>query len=154
MTETNIAAELRSMATSNLQPDLERMDCLLIKAAQEIDLQRAALKVAQQAILEFNHAQECGPNWYTRGKDGMYQQVNLWLRSGLEAVQGALGPYDDNGQYLKEMAAGEPGTTLQRYFTHGDLLELPADAEIDELGQYEGNTVVYLASDIHTGYSG
>lgn len=74
----------------------------------EIDQLRAALKVAQQSLLEFSHAQECGPSWYTRGENGMYQQVNLWLRRGLEAVQGALGPYDDNGQYLKERPAAEP----------------------------------------------
>lgn len=69
---------------------------------------RAALKVAQQFLLEFSHAQESGPSWYTRGEHGMYSQVNLWLRKGLEAVQGALGPYDDNGQYLKEKAGAEP----------------------------------------------
>lgn len=37
---------------------------------------------------------------------------------------------------------------LQRYFTHGDLLKLPADVQIDEFGRYEGNELVYLASDI------
>jgi hypothetical protein len=38
----------------------------------------------------------------------MYRQVHLWLQRGLEAVRKALGPYDDNGRYLKEMPAVEP----------------------------------------------
>ena len=63
---------------------------------------RAALKVAHQSLIEFRHAQECGPSWYTRGERGMYQQVALWLRRGMEAVQSALGPSDDNGEYEKE----------------------------------------------------
>jgi hypothetical protein len=74
----------------------------VFEAADEIEQLRAALKVAQQSLVEFSHAQEVGPSWYTRGANGMYQQVSLWLRRGLEAVQGALGPYDDNGQYEKE----------------------------------------------------
>jgi hypothetical protein len=75
----------------------------------EVKELRSALKVAQQSLLEFSLAQERGPSWYTRGEQGMYSQVSLWLRRGLEAVQGALGPYDDNGQYLKDMPAAEPG---------------------------------------------
>jgi hypothetical protein len=109
---TNIAAELRAMGTSNLQPDLERMDSLLLSAADEIETNRAALKVAQQSLIELSHAQEVGPSWYTRGENGMYQQVYTHLRRGLEAVQGALGPYDDNGQYLKEKPAAEPSGGL------------------------------------------
>jgi hypothetical protein len=75
----------------------------MVTKDEEIRELRAALKVAQQALLEFNHAQECGPRWYTRGEDGMYAQVHMWLRKGLESVRAALGPYDDNGQYLKEV---------------------------------------------------
>jgi hypothetical protein len=71
-------------------------------AMGEISNLRAALKVAQDAILQFSHAQEQGPRWFTRGADGMYQHVHMWLRRGLEAVQDALGPYDDNGEYEKE----------------------------------------------------
>lgn len=107
MTSTNLEAQLRAMGTGNTVPDMEQMDALLIRAADEIKGNRAALKVAQQSLLEFSHAQEYGPSWYTRGANGMYQQVNLWLQRGLEAVQGALGPYDDNGQYLKERPAAE-----------------------------------------------
>lgn len=80
--------------------------CMICDAADEIEALRAALKVAQQSLLEFSHAQECGPSWYTRGENGMYQIVHRHLRLGLEAVRGALGPYDDNGQYLKEKADG------------------------------------------------
>lgn len=75
---------------------------------REIEKLRTALKVAQQALIEFSHAQECGPKWYTRGEDGMYRQVHMWLRKGLDAVRDALGPYDENGRYLKEMSSGDP----------------------------------------------
>ena len=83
----------------------------LIAQRAEVGQLRAALKVARQAILEFSHAQECGPKWYTRGEDGMYRQVHMWLRKGLNAVREALGPYDDSGQFLKEIpekGASEP----------------------------------------------
>lgn len=99
----NLVAKLRAMGTSNLEPDLEQMDSLLLSAADEIEKGRAVLKIAQQAILEFSTAQERGPQWYTRGKDGMYRQVELWLQRGLEAVREALGSYDESGQYLKEI---------------------------------------------------
>lgn len=46
-----------------------------------------ALKVARHALLEFSLAQERGPGWYTKGASGMYQQVQHWLRKGLEAVR-------------------------------------------------------------------
>lgn len=71
----------------------------------EIETLRAALKVAQQSLIVFRHAQEVGPSWYTRGEAGMYGQVSLWLRLGLEAVRSALGPYDGNGEYLKEKSS-------------------------------------------------
>jgi len=108
----NLEAELRAMGTSNTVPDVEQMDALLIRAADEIKGNRAALKVAQQSLLEFSHAQECGSSWYSHGERGMYRQVSLWLQRGLKAVQDALGPYDDNGQYLKEMTGAEPSGGL------------------------------------------
>jgi hypothetical protein len=77
------------------------------EAADEIESYRAAIKVAYQALLEFSHAQESGPGWYTRGQNGMYAQVRMWLDRGLEAVRGALGPYDERGQYLKERTTHE-----------------------------------------------
>lgn len=46
----------------------------------------AALRVTHQALLEVRHAQECGPGWYTRGESGLYQQVSMWVRRGLEAI--------------------------------------------------------------------
>jgi hypothetical protein len=84
------------------------------EAADELESYRAALKVALQALLEFSHAQQSGPGWYTRGADGMYRQVRMWLDRGLEAVGIALGPYDENGQYLKEKAAQPDETDAQR----------------------------------------
>lgn len=101
----NLPAELRDMGTSSTVPDMERMDELLIAAADEMEQNRAALKVARDAILQFDHAQQSGPSWFTRGESAMYQHVHLWLRRGLKATQDALGPYDGNGEYLKEKSS-------------------------------------------------
>lgn len=109
------AAELREIASQaevEINYEFDAPFCAIsqedvLSLADEIETLRAALKVAQQSLLEFSAAQERGPSWYTRGEQGMYSQVRLWLRRGLEAVQGALGPYDDNGQYLKEMPADD-----------------------------------------------
>ena len=114
MTNTS-AAELRKIASEanvEINYEFDAPFCAIsqedvLALADEIETLRAALKVAQQSLLEFSHAQECGPSWYVRGTNGMYGQVSLWLRRGLEAVQGALGPYDDNGEFLKEKPAGE-----------------------------------------------
>lgn len=81
-------------------------------AADEIERLRAALKVTKQAILEFRHAQESGPGWYTRGVAGMYAQVQLWLERGSKAARDALGPYDENGQYLAEKSPAETPVRL------------------------------------------
>lgn len=133
---------------SSTVPDMERMDELLIAAADEMEQNRAALKVARDAILQFDHAQQSGPSWFTRGESAMYQHVHLWLRRGLKATQEALGPYDDNDEYLKEKSVAELSAPRQRYYAPGDLLEVPADAEIDELGRYDRCKTVYLASDV------
>lgn len=51
---------------------------------------REALKTARQALMEVQHAQECGPGWYTRGVNGMYQQTTTWVRKGLTAAREVL----------------------------------------------------------------
>jgi len=56
----------------------------------EIERLRTALKVAQQALMEVQHAQEQGPGWYTKGVNGMYQQTTTWVRKGLTATREAL----------------------------------------------------------------
>lgn len=49
-----------------------------------------ALRVAQQALMEVAHAQEVGPQWYSRGESGLRNQVDMWVRKGLTALQAAL----------------------------------------------------------------
>jgi len=46
----------------------------------------AALRAARQALFEVRHAQQCGASWYTRGERGLYDQVAMWVRRGLEAI--------------------------------------------------------------------
>jgi hypothetical protein len=55
----------------------------------------AALPILSQALLEVAHAQECGAQWYTRGADGLYNQVAMWVRKGRAAIA-AVQPKDVN----------------------------------------------------------
>jgi hypothetical protein len=61
----------------------------------EIERLRAALEVTAQALREVNHAQECGPEWYTRGAQGLRQQVRMWVRKGQDAAREALADSPD-----------------------------------------------------------
>jgi hypothetical protein len=75
--------------------DIERMirqqigrELLEHDKARYVELEEK-INILQQAILEFAHARSCGPDWYTRGESGMYQQVGLWIDRGQEAVNDA-----------------------------------------------------------------
>lgn len=67
---------------------LQRLGSYLARA--EIARLREALKTTRQALMEVQHAQECGPEWYTRGVNGMYQQTSTWVRKGLSAAREVL----------------------------------------------------------------
>ena len=41
----------------------------------------AVLEVSEQAIAELSHAFEVGPRWYTRGEQGMTNQVAVGQKS-------------------------------------------------------------------------
>ena len=60
--------------------------CALCSAAPEL---YAACKVAMQFALEVAHAQDVGPDWYTKGESGMYQQVRMWIKKAHDAVSAA-----------------------------------------------------------------
>ena len=47
----------------------------------------AAIDVLRQAVLEVRHAQNSGPNWYTKGSKGLYMQVSMWLNKADEALK-------------------------------------------------------------------
>lgn len=51
----------------------------------------AALDVCNQMILEVNHAQSNGSDWYTKGESGLYQQVSMWIRKASDAITKARG---------------------------------------------------------------
>lgn len=67
--------------TDSLKADLHAMT----NAAVTLD----ALKTAHQALLEVAHAQDAGPEWYTRGASALRQQVAMWVRRGLDALNKA-----------------------------------------------------------------
>ena len=54
--------------------------------AQVGELERV-LGVANQALLEVSHAQECGPGWYTQGEAGLYGQVRMWLDKAFKEIK-------------------------------------------------------------------
>lgn len=49
--------------------------------------ERVSIKTIRQTLLEVAHAQQCGSEWYTKGSQGLYQQVSMWVRRGTEAVK-------------------------------------------------------------------
>ena len=49
----------------------------------------AALDVCNQMILEVNHAQSNGSDWYTKGESGLYQQVSMWIGKASDAIKKA-----------------------------------------------------------------
>lgn len=67
--------------TDSLKADLHAMT----NAPETLE----ALKTAHQALLEVAHAQDVGPEWYTRGASGLRQQVGMWVRRGLDALNKA-----------------------------------------------------------------
>lgn len=75
--------------------DYQCQQCLApikVRAVDELAAPREvgeALKTAQQALLEVRHAQSVGCEWYTKGHSGLYQQVEMWSRRGLEAIKKA-----------------------------------------------------------------
>lgn len=67
--------------TDSLKADLHAM----LNSAETLE----ALKTAHQALLEVAHAQDVGPEWYTRGTSALRQQVAMWVKRGLDALNKA-----------------------------------------------------------------
>lgn len=63
------------------------------EAANEIDKLRAVLNTAHQTVLEVMHAQEVGSNWYTRGANGLYQQVSRWTTRAFQELKSVGAPF-------------------------------------------------------------
>lgn len=72
---------------SNLHGELKQV---LAAVAELIE----AIKTANQALAEVAHAQAVGPDWYTRGADGMRNHVSDWVRRGLKASNDAIDRVD------------------------------------------------------------
>ncbi len=52
----------------------------------EVKKLQKALPIANQALLEMDHAYNYGSEWYTRGESGLRQQVRMWLDRGMKAI--------------------------------------------------------------------
>lgn len=57
-------------------------------AADKIEAQQAALSVCSQFLLEVSHAMASGPNWYTKGEQGLRQQIYMWIERTHKALAG------------------------------------------------------------------
>ena len=55
----------------------------------EVTVLRKSLTTLKQTLSEVHHAQSQGSNWYTRGHEGLYMQVSMWVRKGVDAVADA-----------------------------------------------------------------
>ena len=71
------------------QLEREKADAIATKDAELARL-REALEVANQFVLEVNHAYAQGPEWYTRGESGLRQHVSMWIYRASKAIQEAL----------------------------------------------------------------
>ena len=70
-----------------------KLDCEAARIATkdaELAQLREALEVANQLVIEVNHAYTQGPEWYTRGESGLRQQVAMWIDKASKAIQEAL----------------------------------------------------------------
>ena len=67
-----------------------RYDKEAAKAIRELQEQvkeyDKALEILQQTLLEVAHAQQCGAEWYTKGSQGLYSQVSMWVSRGQDAI--------------------------------------------------------------------
>ncbi len=94
MSEYRTALELavRILDKPGLDPDEDI--CVLARSLVRLS---GHMQISRQAHIEFLHAWEVGPSWYTKGESGLRQQVRHWLDKGLEATSGfepSPGPAD------------------------------------------------------------
>ena len=73
------------MPTGSGQSDTGRMTDMI--DAKDIEQLQKSIKTIKQTFSEVHHAQSCGAQWYTRGEDGLYRQVSMWVRRGVDAVK-------------------------------------------------------------------
>ncbi len=45
------------------------------------------IRVLRQTVMEVRHAQNQGNSWYTKGEEGLYQQVRLHLDRADRAIE-------------------------------------------------------------------
>ena len=62
---------------------------------------KEALRVANQALLEIDHAYRNGPDWYTKGESGLRQQARMWIDKGIAAINKALQEESKNREAQK-----------------------------------------------------
>jgi hypothetical protein len=93
---TSLRQELEAVKAENseLKISRQREHDLRVKLSGEAEsaeaslrIAREALKICKQALAEVRHAQEVGANWYTKTDVGLYMQVSMWVKKGLEAIQ-------------------------------------------------------------------
>jgi hypothetical protein len=67
---------------------ISQQDVDYMEQAFYAGMERAAdpIDVLRQTLLEVAHAQQSGAGWYTKGHNGLYQQVALWVRKGTDAI--------------------------------------------------------------------
>ncbi len=46
---------------------------------RDINTLSEVIKILEQTVMEVRHAQQSGARWYTKGDDGLFQQVRLHL---------------------------------------------------------------------------
>lgn len=65
---------------------IDALRSLLAQREERIKRLEKSIGTVHQALLEVAHAQEVGPEWYTRGESGLKNQVRMWVKKGLAAI--------------------------------------------------------------------
>jgi hypothetical protein len=90
--DTLVERSVGAMAIAEGDEGYEKVpiDCPMLAAVgnlrQRVVALESAVKIVHQALIEVHHAQSVGASWYTKGHAGLYNQVAMWVRKGLDAI--------------------------------------------------------------------
>ena len=96
-----------------VEAQLAARDRAIKRLEARVEQLEGALGVCRQFRLEVAHAMECGPGWYTRGEDGLRQQIRMWIDRAGKALQ-ALGEKDICDHTWSDPSINAPPVTCEK----------------------------------------
>ena len=87
----------------------------MVTVIDALNKAKAALDQSMQFISEVCHAREVGPDWYTRGESGLFQQIGAKIHKTVDAVKPAQAIIDAMPSTIGQISDG--------YHTFDELYE-------------------------------